>query len=134
MSIYDHPVKYSYLTPSVARMAYEQIVAWYLKKKLKDGADCSIPETISADHWEHMASTLKSAGINPELLEQAGLATIERETVHNCGMTNYSRDEYTYTVNMRDLYEFAQQPLQPPGASPTAAKNGKTAAPSRFKL
>lgn len=134
-------VSYSYMTPSVARMAYEQITAWYVAKCEKEAAEHggtadtgTIPETITAQHWDFLGSRLQSAGIDPELLEKAGLATIERETVHNCGMTNYSRDEYTYTVNMRGLYELALQPLQPPGPAPTARAAANRKVSTRFKV
>ncbi len=110
---------FQFLTPSVARIAYEQIVAWHIFRRNSSVID----DVIVAKPWEFLDSTLKGAGVDPELLQKAGFCTINHETIDNCGSTNYSRDEYTYTVDMRKLYEFAQTPLHALASQAQADQN-----------
>lgn len=108
-------MKYTYLTPSVARIAYEQIVANLQSER---GANAKIPTTLSPQNDVRFAAVLREAGIQIELLEKAGIISVKREEVHNCGMTNYSRTDERYTVDMEKLFELANQPLTKPQIRP----------------
>lgn len=120
--------EYQYLTPAVARIAYEQVVAWWQAEDGKDEQG-GIPDRIAPNNEIRFKSMLTQAGIDIRLLEKAGILQVERETVHNCGMTNYSRDEEHYVLDVLALYAFATREVPAP-ASVAAAKAFPPTAPA----
>ena len=106
---------YQYFTPMVARMAYEQIAANHLAEH---GADAAIPAKLVPQNHIRFASILKCAGITTDLLEKAGVITVKREELHDCGMTGYSRTDEYYTVDMLKLNQLASEAMPAPQAPP----------------
>ena len=102
---------FHYLTPAVAKIAYEQIIAHMQEER---GANAKIPTKLAPKNHVRFAGILKSAGIEIEMLEKAGVVKVHREEQHNCGMTGYSRTDERYTVDMTKLYEIASQSLPAP--------------------
>jgi hypothetical protein len=99
----------------VARIAYDQIVANHMDEH---GAETAIPAKLLPDNHIRFASVLRSAGVEIALLEKAGVITVKREEVHNCGMTNYSRTDEYYTVDMLKLNQLASEAMPAPQAPP----------------
>lgn len=114
---------YEFFTPAVARIAYEQITAWQLQElKLS-----SVPDEFSPGNEQRFAYILAKAGIRVKLLEDAGICTVERRAADLHG-SNWGDPWYdVYVVNMRKLYEYAQQSMPAPDSVNAAAfgNNGK---------
>lgn len=116
MSSFDKHL-YSYLTPAVARIAYEQTVAFYREKW---GFDAPIPATVEPHGNSRFAFVMDKAGIDIALLVQAGIATVEHVHYSGAGLTGYGGTDTYYTINMTKLYALSQENMPAP-AMPAAA-------------
>lgn len=98
-------MSYAYFTPAIARIAVEQIEAWYTRENDKK----KIPEVIKTGVMDAppLEYILKRANIDIGDLVKAGLASMAKETQYDCGMTGYTREDRHYEINMSKLRAYA---------------------------
>lgn len=109
---------YVFLTPAVARIAYEQIVAWQRQELNLT----TIPDEFSPANEQRLAHILRRAGINIKLLQDAGICRVERTPADLHGSNWGDPWHDAFIVDMRKLFEFSQQAMPAPD-SYTAADN-----------
>ena len=101
---------YVFLTPAVARIAYEQIVAWQQQElKLQ-----SIPDHFCPDNEQRLVHILRRAGIHIKLLQDAGICRVERQPADLHGSNWGDPWHDVFIVDMRKLFEFSQQAMPAP--------------------
>ena len=107
---------YVFLTPSVARIAYEQIVAWQQRELKID----TVPDYFTPENEQRLAHILRRAGINIILLQDAGICRVERlpADLHGSNWGDPWRD--VFIVDMRKLFELSQHAVPAPESYTTA--------------
>jgi hypothetical protein len=98
-----------FLTPGLAKTAYEQIAAWAQKEEgMKE-----IPAVVKTDSLR-LKFVLSCVGVNFDLLKSAGVADVKNKRETGCGMTGYTREYQETVIDMKALYKLAQEKTPAP--------------------